>query len=130
MVLWSYAVWVKLADLAHYQQQVLRQPFAPVVNLLLTYFIPIAEAAVAGLLIFNYSRPGLWLSLLLLVSFSIYILLILMHFYAKVPCSCGGFISKMSWQHHFMFNLCLIAINTYCLDYLNQNRKEVAEKMH
>jgi len=114
-LLWSYAVFSKFADLRLYVLQMKEQPFPILINNVLVYLVPILELAAAVLLILNKHKSGLWLSLCLLLSFSIYILLILIHFFPTTPCSCGGFISKMSWENHLYFNAGLVAVNLFCL---------------
>ncbi|MFC3560193.1 MauE/DoxX family redox-associated membrane protein [Pedobacter jamesrossensis] len=115
IVIWCYAVFAKLSDLRLYQNQMEQQPFSHGVKTLLTYLVPFLELAAAVLLIANKSKLGLWVSFSLLFAFTIYIILILTHFFPSTPCSCGGFISKMSWEKHLYFNGILICFNMFCL---------------
>lgn len=117
IALWCYAFIVKMADLAHYHNQMNEQPFSPGVILLLTYVLPLLEGLTALSLILNRQIVGLSLSLLLLLAFTVYILLVMGHYFPHTPCSCGGFISKMSWKNHLWFNLGLIALNSFCFYY-------------
>jgi uncharacterized membrane protein YphA (DoxX/SURF4 family) len=114
-LLWSYAVFAKLADLKLYQLQMKEQPFPYSIQQLLSYLVPILELTAGTLLIFNKHKWGLWLSLTLILGFTIYITLILTHVFPNAPCSCGGFISKMSWKSHLYFNMLLFLINIGCL---------------
>jgi len=54
-------------------------------------------------------KLGLYGSLFLLVSFTIYIGY-MMTFVPKLPCSCGGVISQMTWKQHLIFNICFILL--------------------
>lgn len=127
IALWSYAFIVKVADLAHYHNQMNEQPFSPGFILSLTYLLPLLEGLVALLLILNKQMAGLSLSLLLLLAFTVYVLLVLGHYFPHTPCSCGGFISKMSWKNHLWFNLGLIALNGFCFYYkYHQERRSTA----
>jgi hypothetical protein len=76
----------------------------------LSYIVPLTELLVALLLFFPRTRLyGLLSSLVLLTVFTVYLLLMLL-FVADLPCSCGGVLSKMSWQQHVWFNLFFIAL--------------------
>lgn len=126
--LWSYAVFAKLADFGGYLRQMSEHPFSANVTLVLTYAVPIFELLSAYLLILNKHKLGLWISLLLLIGFTIYVTLILCQVLPKVPCSCGGFISKMSWKNHLYFNLSLICLNIFCLYQLTKKERRLTGK--
>ena len=115
ILLWSYAVFVKLADLTLFQRQMHQQPFRGGVTLMLIFAVPILEAAAAILLVLNKRKLGLWISLLLLLAFTGYVILVLADFFPNTPCSCGGLISKMTWKTHLWFNVFFIVFNVYCL---------------
>ncbi|QPH38652.1 MauE/DoxX family redox-associated membrane protein [Pedobacter endophyticus] len=127
-LLWSYAVFAKLADLKLYQLQMKEQPFSYLIQQLLTFLVPILELTAAALLIFNKHKWGLWLSLSLILGFSIYITLILTHVFPNAPCSCGGFISKMSWEGHLYFNMLLFSINLGCLIKIIKKERRLSGK--
>ncbi|NCU03365.1 MAG: hypothetical protein GXC73_05205 [Chitinophagaceae bacterium] len=77
----------------------------------LSYIVPLTELLVALLLFFPRTQYyGLQISLVLLSVFTVYLLLMLL-FVADLPCSCGGVLSKMSWQQHVWFNLFFIVLN-------------------
>jgi putative oxidoreductase len=77
----------------------------------IAWLLPATELIVVLLLFFETTRKiGLYASLFLLVSFTIYLLYMVL-FVDDLPCSCGGVLSKMSWQEHIFFNLFFIAIN-------------------
>src|SRR5690606_18433211 len=48
---------------------------------------------------------GLLFSLLLLLVFTIYVGMVYLNFFERVPCSCGGVFKSMSWEAHLFFNL-------------------------
>jgi len=126
IALWSYAFFIKIIDFSHYQKQMADQPFAGIFKSVLTYGLLVFEGIAALLLIIGHQRSGLRLSLMLLIAFSLYILFILAGYFPERPCSCGGFISKMSWKNHLWFNLALIAINSFCLFYLSQQERRLS----
>lgn len=62
------------------------------------------------LLIFPVSRiPGLWCSLSLMILFTLY-LGYHIAVKSKLPCSCGGVISGLSWPEHVIFNMGFILL--------------------
>lgn len=126
IALWSYAFFIKTIDFSHYQKQMADQPFPVFFSGLLTYGLLITEAYAALLLIMGKQLSGLILSLIMLIAFTIYILMILDGYFPERPCSCGGFISKMSWKNHLKFNLILIAINSFCLYTIAQKERRLS----
>jgi len=127
-LLWSYAVFAKLSDLELYRRQMNEQPLSPGIISTLMFLVPALELASATLLILKRYISGLWISLALLICFTLYIALILNKIFPSAPCSCGGFISKLGWKNHLYFNLFLIALNTFCLIQTNKKRKGVNGK--
>lgn len=77
----------------------------------IAWLLPATELIVVLLLFFEGTRRvGMYASLLLLVLFTLYLLYMVL-FVADLPCSCGGVLSKMSWQQHVFFNLFFIVVN-------------------
>ena len=126
IALWTYAFFIKIIDFNHYQNQMADQPFPILFQGVLTYGLLLTEVTAAILLIIGKQLAGLILSLMLLIAFTIYILLILNGYFPERPCSCGGFISKMSWGSHLKFNLILIAINSFCLYTIRQKGRRLS----
>ena len=62
----------------------------------------------------NTRKLGLYASLFMMLSFTAYII------YMKtvlndLPCSCGGVISKMSWNQHLLFNIVLSILGFFSI---------------
>lgn len=57
-------------------------------------------------------RLGFLTSAYLLSAFTLY-LLYMIKFSPKLPCSCGGIISQLSWRQHIILNTILIATSIY-----------------
>lgn len=111
-MLFIYAAVSKLLTFADFRQQLYNQNLPHWLSSLLLYLLPPAEVIVACLLCFRRSVvPGLWLSLLLLLAFTGYISLVLLHYWDRVPCSCGGILSHMSWASHLAFNWAFLILN-------------------
>lgn len=67
--------------------------------------IPAVELIIAALLFFPATRlKGLYASFTLMLAFTIYVGYML-YVGGDLPCSCGGAISKMTWQQHLYFNM-------------------------
>ena len=78
---------------------------------LLGWVIPILELLVSGLLILEkFRRKGLAASLILMILFTVY-LIIMVTTVGKLPCTCGGVISEMSWNQHIVLNVFLIGLS-------------------
>lgn len=109
--LWVYAAMSKVLNYEQSRMQMMNQVFPVTVNAVLLWLIPITELFIAGLLLFSKSRiVGLILSAILLFLFSGYVLLVMLNVFGRIPCSCGGIISKLSWGQHLVFNLVFLAL--------------------
>jgi putative oxidoreductase len=111
VLLWVYTAASKLSNLSEFGRQLSKQSFNHPLQVILLWFIPLSEVLAAILLIFSKTRAiGLLLSLLLMTVFTGYVGLALVGLYEKRPCSCGGVISAMTWNQHFLFNLFFLAL--------------------
>ncbi|OQP63531.1 hypothetical protein A3860_24640 [Niastella vici] len=88
------------------------QPFPNWMTPYLVWSIPIIEVIIAIGLIFERTRmPALYASVVLMSAFTIYTIVILMHAFKYIPCSCGGVIRKLTWPQHLFFNLFFVGIS-------------------
>jgi hypothetical protein len=116
VLLFVYTAASKLLDLETFRGNMYNQRVPHWLGTLLIWGLPPAEIAVAGCLLFpRTQRMGLYLSLALLFIYTIYIAAILLHFFNRIPCSCGGILRHMSWQQHFWFNLTFIVLTSLAL---------------
>lgn len=116
ILLYVYAAMSKWLAPEDFRGQLYNQPFAHAFAGLLFFALPATELVAAWLLASErFYKTGLYLSFGMLVSFTGYIVLIKLHFYSRVPCSCGGVISHLSWTGHLIFNVCFIALNAWAL---------------
>lgn len=89
----------------------------------LSYIIPLSELTVALLLFFRQTeRYGLYASLVLLILFTVYLVVMLL-FATNLPCHCGGVISQLSWKQHVFFNLFFIGMNVLALAALRKQEQ-------
>lgn len=104
--LFVYAAVSKLADVTTFAADMRNQPFPAFAKPILVWAVPMTELIIAALLIFDTTRLlGLYASLILMVAFTSYTGVVLLHFFKYVPCSCGGVIKNLTWQQHLVFNL-------------------------
>jgi len=88
------------------------QPFPNWLTPFLVWSIPFIEVIIAIGLIFEKTRiPALYASLFLMLAFTIYTVVILLHAFKYIPCSCGGVIRKLTWPQHLFFNLFFVGIS-------------------
>src|ERR1700743_3124172 len=104
--LFFYVASSKLGDLPTFQRSLHNQPFPDWFVRFLIPALPATEILIACLLIvglLRYDRIkvwGLYAYLVLMSLFTLYIAAILLHFFPRVPCSCGGIIQSLSWGQH------------------------------
>ena len=109
--LFVYAAVSKLANWTTFVSDMNNQPFPSFLKPILVWAVPFTELAIVALLIFDTTRLiGLYASLVLMIAFSFYTAVVLLHFFAYVPCSCGGIIKNLSWGQHLVFNLFIVLI--------------------
>lgn len=110
--LWVYAAMSKLLDYDTARDEMLKQVFPVWISTILVWLVPLCELVVAGLLLFERTRTGgIIASLILLIAFTGYIALIQLNYFDYVPCTCGGVISKLTWEEHFLFNMAFIVLS-------------------
>ena len=106
--LFLYTAISKFIDFRSFNIVLSRSPLIGHHHKLVAILLPSIEIVVAALLFFpRTARPGLWAFLTLMVSFTIYIIYMLV-FSPYLPCSCGGVIKYMSWSNHLLFNLAFV----------------------
>ena len=88
------------------------QPFPNWITPFLVWSIPFIEVLIAVGLIFEKTRvAALYVSLFLMLAFTVYTVAILLHAFKYIPCSCGGVIRKLTWPQHLFFNLFFVGIS-------------------
>lgn len=111
ILLFVYTAISKWWDFELYTKQMDAQPFNNKFTPLLTIGLPIIELITSLLLFIPRLRIiGLYASLMLMVSFTIYIWLVVHNHFGYIPCPCGGVIKKLNWWQHLTFNLYFVII--------------------
>lgn len=87
----------------------------------IAWLVPTIEIIISALLIIPFTKKiGLIASLGLMILFTVY-LIYMVNSGSKLSCTCGGFISTLSWREHIWFNIGLIIL---ALLGLKLNKKE------
>jgi hypothetical protein len=111
ILLWSYAAFSKLADLDKSRSEMLNQVFPMWMAEILYWLVPTLEIGLCALLIFTRTRlMGLYGSLILMSSFTVYIAIVMTGIFGRVPCFCGGILNNMPYNTHFIFNLFFVVL--------------------
>jgi putative oxidoreductase len=112
ILLFLYASLSKFMDFKTFIGEMNNQPLPNSWTPFLVWFIPCTEIILSVLLIFERTRLlGFYGSLVLMGLFTAYAILILLHFFPRVPCSCGGIIKRLTWQQHLALNLVFFALS-------------------
>lgn len=105
ILLFLYTALNKLSDMNRMELTIAKSPIIGGKAKIVVWAVPIVEIIVAALLFIPRLRYyGLMASLILMLVFTFYVAGILA-FAGRLPCSCGGVISKMSWSGHLIFNI-------------------------
>jgi hypothetical protein len=126
IVLFLYTAASKLIDYkgfaAAMRNQVFPNRFVPT----LVIILPAAEILTVVLLLFEKTRVfGLLASVLLMTVFTGYVASVMMHFFPRVPCSCGGVIKHLGWGLHLLLNLFYLMISVVGLFIQIQKQKQI-----
>lgn len=111
VALWVYTAMVKLGNMEYNLDTMRKQLFTMGVANVLAYLVPIAALGTAGLLMYRV-RWGLWASVVLLSSFSIYIIVFLSEIFVRQTCSCAGIFYGMGYVGHLVFNIAMLLITS------------------
>jgi putative oxidoreductase len=116
ILLFTYTGSSKFFAMAKFTATMYNQPIPHGLAAALAIIIPAAELVTAGCLLFQRSqRVGLYAAFGLLTVFTIYVGAILLHFFPRTPCSCGGIFHWLNWQQHLWVNLFLVALTAITL---------------
>ena len=112
ILLFLYASMSKFMDFHTFTGEMMNQPLPHYLTRFLIGFIPITEIVLCLLLLFERTRlPGLYGSLGFMSLFTIYSIIIILNFFGRIPCSCGGVIKRLTWRQHILLNLFFVAIS-------------------
>lgn len=125
VLLFCYAAVSKILDFENFQVQLAQSPLLSAYAGLISYAVIIIELIIAFFLCIRNTRLiGLYLSLGMMVSFTVYIFLIL-NYSDFVPCSCGGILEKLGWTEHLIFNIICVLLafmGIYIVEHQNERK--------
>lgn len=106
VLLFVYTAFSKILGASEFRKQMFNQPLPAWVKPVLVYAIPSLELVASILLMIVSVRIwGFVLSSALMITFTIYVGLVLLGQFDYTPCSCGGIVSTLSWRGHLIFNV-------------------------
>jgi putative oxidoreductase len=112
ILLFTYTAVSKLADLAEFERQLSNQLIPKWSVSLLLWLLPLSELTVVLMLISkSYRLAGLRVYSMMMLAFSIYMGLVVLNVFDRVPCSCGGVLRNMDFATHFIFNLTFLFVS-------------------
>ncbi|PCE63020.1 MauE/DoxX family redox-associated membrane protein [Sediminicola luteus] len=108
--LFAYAALEKSTDYDGFLLELGQSPLLSTFAGPISLGVPLIESICVILLaVERFRKYGFYLAFLLMVSFTVYIILIL-GFADFVPCSCGGILEEMGWYQHLIFNIVFIGV--------------------
>jgi putative oxidoreductase len=129
ILLFIYTAVSKLIDFNQFQRQMYNQTLPHDVATLLIWTLPEIEILTGLLLLFEKTKPyGFYLSFTLMLLFTGYITLVLLNYFGRVPCSCGGVIKALGWKWHLIFNLFFLLLSSLAITITNRERRLVAKQ--
>jgi len=130
ILLFVYAAVSKLLNFSMFHDQLYNQSFSHHLADVLQYLVPFSELIASGLLLFRKSTlAGLGFSLVLLILFTGYIILVLLHWWNRESCPCGGILTGLGWPGHLIINVIFIFLNLIAISIkLKERRLTVSDK--
>jgi putative oxidoreductase len=123
ITMFTYAAVSKWLTFNVFVYQINKQPFDHKFMPFLIWGIPISEIVVSVLMMFEKTRTsGLKIATGMMIVFTGYIVLIKMNFFDKIPCSCGGAITQLTWTQHLIFNLFFVLAGVLAILVMKGNR--------
>ncbi len=105
ILLFLYTALSKLSEFALFKHFLFSSPLIGKKAAIVAWVVPASEIIVSLLLFLPATRRlGLYASFILMLVFTLYLAYMII-FVPKLPCSCGGVISQLSWQQHLIFNV-------------------------
>ena len=118
ILLFSFTGLIKVINHDLFRYSMVKQALPDWTIEIIITVLPYAEVGVAVLLLIPASRMlGLYVSLAMLGSFTIYVLVIVANIVKRIPCPCGGPIENLTWMQHLWFNILFLLITVmgiYC----------------
>lgn len=109
-ILFLYTGISKLIDYETFRDSIKDSPILEPIATFIAWGLPSTEILVTTMLIIpRWRLKGLYASLLLMTSFTGYVLCLLL-FDKELPCSCGGILQQLTWPQHLIFNITFLLL--------------------
>ncbi len=113
--LFGYTALAKLLEYNKLVNQLSDSPLLPAFMSQVAWVIPLVEIVVVIFLIApSLTKIGFYLSAVLMLAFTLYVLSILT-IAEYVPCSCGGVIELLSWRGHLVLNIGFLLLSVLAI---------------
>lgn len=125
VVLYSYVAFSKWFAFRQFLYDTHNQPFPRWLGDVLIVLIPFLEFFTALFLVFpSLLVWGFRLSTILMTLFTLYVSAVLLGWFHRVPCPCGGFLSGLDWGQHLIMNIFLLLLSLTGLILIKSSNKK------
>lgn len=136
VALFGYTAFNKLLDVTKFEASMHKSELIAPYAAFLSYAVPITELIICVLLALPFLRLGkrtiptkkigLYGSALLMLLFTGYVVVTLIALSKNLPCTCGGFISSMTWRQHLIFNAAFLLLALLSIYLIEKNKNILA----
>lgn len=96
----------KLLRYHAFYDSIMAQPLPWFLQMLVIYTLPYTLLLISILLLIpRFKLLGLYAAFIFIGIVSIYIVLILCHLFPRIPCSCGGLYTDITWTNQLLINV-------------------------
>jgi hypothetical protein len=121
MSMFLYTAFSKWSDYTMTREQMALMPSLEPIAHIVVWLLPATEILITLLIFFHQTRKkGLYAATILMILFTIYIVYMML-FYPHLPCSCGGFLTELSWPGHLVFNGAFIGLGILAIRMHNKS---------
>jgi hypothetical protein len=121
MSMFLYTAFSKWSDYTMTREQMALMPLLTPVAHIIVWLLPATEIVITLLIFIHQTKKaGLYAATILMILFTIYIIYMML-FYPNLPCSCGGFLTELSWPGHLVFNGAFIALGIQSIKMYNKS---------
>ncbi|HMU44474.1 MAG TPA: hypothetical protein PKA80_14345 [Ignavibacteriaceae bacterium] len=125
ILLFVYAGASKFIDFSKYVLEIKTQPLPKWLINIIIWGLPPLEIIIAICLLFDRTNlVAFYISLIVLLLFTAYTALILLKYFERIPCSCGGIVSGLSWKQQLILNIFFSSISIIGI-FQHKNKKHV-----
>ncbi|PWV56873.1 MauE/DoxX family redox-associated membrane protein [Chitinophaga sp. S165] len=109
VLLFTYTGLDKLSDMTIFEYGLKAQVFHSAMIPALKWGIPLVELLIVILLLIpRLNAAGIVAGTFLMLSFTVYIVLVMSAVFSKVPCACAGVFKTITWQQQLALNLVVL----------------------